>query len=859
MFLEYLAPALICSAAAFLAAFAACLVYGIKSRRAARNLDLFAGKSDKIKRCSIHNMQSIETRVFKTGSVPLKNIWNRYKADSDYLFGGESAPEPGAYFTYTDVFALPNREGLLSVLWGLLPVFAFLALISPASILFFSGEDITPERVRAMLGASSLGLVFAAILFAAAWAYIRGVRSANEVALFGFNRSLSSLLPIINQSTQAALLLQASRQNTEAFVNTAKVIAEKIDDFTVNGITPVVSDAFQRAIAKHLAPGINDMGKSLRELSETVVRRQESGMRELADSFAEKLGGSLSEQSRSLAADMETLGAELRSMQSGLLSAASSLNESIEENRSVLREAAEVSRETAGHQEAAIRSTGDLAEALTRTEQIISALSERNDEVFSRLVSSSDQIKTSQEQLAAQLTALETVTKSTAEYMSGSAEAITSAVSSLIASAEETGTRTNALISEKLTSILSETAALNAETYNKVAEAVQALIDKTGQTADAGYERVSNKLAEILAETNALNADTYNKVAEAVHALIDKTGQTTDAGYERVSNKLAGILTETNASNAETYTKVADAVQALIDKTGQTADAGYERVSNKLAEILTETNASNAETYERVSRIAESVASGAGEAVDAVFSRYSDHMVSVLDETIRTNNETTLKLSATMESLSQAGSEQYEKAARAAAKLLEDVVVEMNKAMDGVGHEIAESITNASLGSAEIVDRLAERTMRLKEDYDTYFRRVEEQNTANLTEMEFRVQNVFSRFSDEANVVMERLESSISSAMNLFEGNTTDLLRSLEEQSRSIGLYAKDINIDVASLSESLRESVGIFTEHLKNSTKATFAEFDSGLAEVSARLANTVESIREAVENLPGAISPRN
>lgn len=771
MFLEYLAPALICSAAAFLAAFAACLVYGIKSRRAARNLDLFAGKSDKIKRCSIHNMQSIETRVFKTGSVPLKNIWNRYKADSDYLFGGESAPEPGAYFTYTDVFALPNREGLLSVLWGLLPVFAFLALISPASILFFSGEDITPERVRAMLGASSLGLVFAAILFAAAWAYIRGVRSANEVALFGFNRSLSSLLPIINQSTQAALLLQASRQNTEAFVNTAKVIAEKIDDFTVNGITPVVSDAFQRAIAKHLAPGINDMGKSLRELSETVVRRQESGMRELADSFAEKLGGSLSEQSRSLAADMETLGAELRSMQSGLLSAASSLNESIEENRSVLREAAEVSRETAGHQEAAIRSTGDLAEALTRTEQIISALSERNDEVFSRLVSSSDQIKTSQEQLAAQLTALETVTKSTAEYMSGSAEAITSAVSSLIASAEETGTRTNALISEKLTSILSETAALNAETYNKVAEAVQALIDKTGQTADAGYERVSNKLAE----------------------------------------------------------------------------------------ILTETNASNAETYERVSRIAESVASGAGEAVDAVFSRYSDHMVSVLDETIRTNNETTLKLSATMESLSQAGSEQYEKAARAAAKLLEDVVVEMNKAMDGVGHEIAESITNASLGSAEIVDRLAERTMRLKEDYDTYFRRVEEQNTANLTEMEFRVQNVFSRFSDEANVVMERLESSISSAMNLFEGNTTDLLRSLEEQSRSIGLYAKDINIDVASLSESLRESVGIFTEHLKNSTKATFAEFDSGLAEVSARLANTVESIREAVENLPGAISPRN
>jgi ABC-type transporter Mla subunit MlaD len=241
--------------------------------------------------------------------------------------------------------------------------------------------------------------------------------------------------------------------------------------------------------------------------------------------------------------------------------------------------------------------------------------------------------------------------------------------------------------------------------------------------------------------------------------------------------------------------------------------------------------------------------------VDAVFKRYSESLIDTLSQSITMNNETSRKLASTMDSLALAGTEQYEKAAKAAAKLLEDVVVEMNKAMDGVGHEIAESISQASAGSAEIVDRLAQKTAQLKEEYDLYFSRVENQSAANLTEMEFRIQNVFSRFSDEASGIMDRLETSISSSMNLFEGNTASLLHNIEEESRSIGLYVKDLNIDVTSLSTTLRESVGIFTDQLKNSTEKTFEAFDDGLAEVSERLANTVESIRESVENLPQVI----
>ena len=240
---------------------------------------------------------------------------------------------------------------------------------------------------------------------------------------------------------------------------------------------------------------------------------------------------------------------------------------------------------------------------------------------------------------------------------------------------------------------------------------------------------------------------------------------------------------------------------------------------------------------------------------DGLIERSADQISEALKTAVVSNEETAKRLAATMESLANAGTEQYEKAAEAAAKLLNDVVNEMNKAMDGVGHEIAESINRASADSVEIIDRLAEKTTLLKEEYDKYFERVEKMNQSNLDEMDFHMQNVISHFSEEATGIMGKLEGNISRAMELFEGNTTNMLASLDEQSRSIGLYAHDLNIDIGELSKNLRESVQLFTDQLHTGVERTFQDFDGGLTEVSRRLANTVESIRESVENLPKAL----
>jgi hypothetical protein len=81
----------------------------------------------------------------------------------------------------------------------------------------------------------------------------------------------------------------------------------------------------------------------------------------------------------------------------------------------------------------------------------------------------------------------------------------------------------------------------------------------------------------------------------------------------------------------------------------------------------------------------------------------------------------------------------------------------------------------------------------------------------------------------------------------------------MDENSRSIGLYAKEINMDVADLSVNLRGSVQEFTARIQEGINATFADFDKGLSDVSLRLATILDSIRDSAEALQLALKNRN
>jgi hypothetical protein len=95
-----------------------------------------------------------------------------------------------------------------------------------------------------------------------------------------------------------------------------------------------------------------------------------------------------------------------------------------------------------------------------------------------------------------------------------------------------------------------------------------------------------------------------------------------------------------------------------------------------------------------------------------------------------------------------------------------------------------------------------------------------------------------------------------TSVLEQYKDSTTNLLQSFDEQARSISLYAKEMNFDITELSANMRESVATFTTGIREGIELTVGDFDKGLAELTERLAVTVEGISDAVENLPAAIN---
>jgi hypothetical protein len=383
--------------------------------------------------------------------------------------------------------------------------------------------------------------------------------------------------------------------------------------------------------------------------------------------------------------------------------------------------------------------------------------------------------------------------------------------------------------------------------------------------AESAAEMSGDIAGALDATRQALNEST-GAAGRSVTAAVEAMRLTSAESAGALSREMGGALEAMRLQQAESSALFADyggrleqSLAGAEETIRRTLDESRALMAESLAEtsgILQQHIDAGGSRMESVAKDLMSAAERQENTMNISLGKLVTSISASLQKAMESNAETASRLARTTESLANAGTEQYEKAAQAAAQLLENIVTEINKAMEGVGEAISGSIGQATADNADIVRRLAEQTSLLKEEYDAYFSRIDETTRNSFDDLDFHMQNVSARFAEETQTVIVTLQESISGAMGLFEGNTATLLTSLDEQSRSIGLYAKELSFDISSLSTNLREAVAEFSEHLHEGVVRTFDDFDEGLSEVSKRLANTVESIRDSVDNLPAAIS---
>lgn len=199
--------------------------------------------------------------------------------------------------------------------------------------------------------------------------------------------------------------------------------------------------------------------------------------------------------------------------------------------------------------------------------------------------------------------------------------------------------------------------------------------------------------------------------------------------------------------------------------------------------------------------------------------------------------------------------EQYTKMNNMISDMMENITDRMNDAMTNAGREIALGIKDVTADNAEAITNLTEQAQNLRNDYETYFSRLEDSTLKTMDDMDYQVKNIITRITEDVGVMLKESIQANGEVLEGYKDNTTDLLQSFDEQARSIGLYAKEINLDISELSNNLQTSVGEFSGKMQEGVRLTISEFDNGLSELAQRLANTVESICDAVEALPSAL----
>jgi hypothetical protein len=122
-------------------------------------------------------------------------------------------------------------------------------------------------------------------------------------------------------------------------------------------------------------------------------------------------------------------------------------------------------------------------------------------------------------------------------------------------------------------------------------------------------------------------------------------------------------------------------------------------------------------------------------------------------------------------------------------------------------------------------------------------------------ELATRIDQVIIGFGSVTGETLTGFRDTMNTQNDAFTVNVKTLLQTMEEESRSMSLYAKEIDMDITELNGTFQKSVSEFNQGMAEEIRKTLGVFDTGLAEIVQRLSVSAAEIGDAVEALPKAL----
>ena len=182
----------------------------------------------------------------------------------------------------------------------------------------------------------------------------------------------------------------------------------------------------------------------------------------------------------------------------------------------------------------------------------------------------------------------------------------------------------------------------------------------------------------------------------------------------------------------------------------------------------------------------------------------------------------------------------------------------LSKAVNGMSSAMADlAVRMESLfqNAADDSRRTSEQAAAALQANEAHLQEMRKQIEILSDELATRIDQVIIGFGSVTGETLTGFRDTMNAQNDAFTTNVKTLLETMEEESRSMSLYAKEIDMDLSQLNSTFQVSVSEFNQGMAEEIRKTLGVFDVGLAEIVQRLAVSASEIGDAVEALPKAL----
>jgi len=108
---------------------------------------------------------------------------------------------------------------------------------------------------------------------------------------------------------------------------------------------------------------------------------------------------------------------------------------------------------------------------------------------------------------------------------------------------------------------------------------------------------------------------------------------------------------------------------------------------------------------------------------------------------------------------------------------------------------------------------------------------------------------------DSAGLYLGAMQDQVNNLSSRLGADIQGLLSQIRHETGAVSSQASTIGTQLGALNNTLNHSLNEFSQASAQYVRQTLHEFDSGLAELTERMARTAAEIRDAVDALPAAL----